>query len=754
MDNNIDDMSLTTSVETESAKKKGEKTKSEKKKPKVLNKTKGHNPDKETARPSKAKTPKKPKSPKKTKSETGKSTKHLDFGFKNWKIRNKVLIGFIVVILAVVYVTISANNFISMIADNYIPVIEAQSQLNAEVESMNATQRDFLLIDRTNEEFFKTASALAEGAFSETERTLAFKTHYDKTLEIISTLTASELVNEDQAIMAEIEALNTELENYKVNFEGMHLSIQKRGYDRFGVVGQIDNMRKQLKTKLSAMPQDSNLDKAIANLDIAHVNYLYTQEARYMNQIKDQLGYPNTQVMLGDFTDKYKEEYKAISDGYMASFTELVALDDTIGRTESEGYFLAISDSGKMVEEISGRVNTLLKTKLTTAIDKLVGQLFFIVGIIAVLALLFAVVLANVISKPLRNVNVMLKDISEGEGDLTKQLNIHTKEELGTLASLFNQFVSKIREVVVKVKGSATTLTSYTDEIHDAIEQANDSIEQINVEVQSMIDGLQNNASVVQEATASIQELSSSAQMISKEAGLVEQDSEQVLSASKQGVEKLSKVVISIDQVKASSESMAQMIDTLRASSDEIVGIVSIINAIAEQTSLLALNASIEAARAGEHGRGFSVVAEEVRKLADQSKGSAFKINEIIHQIATDIEGASQTMVKEKTLVEKSVSEAHDTNVSFNEILTLIEGINHKIANISQGANQQSQISEEMAKAIDELSFIMQGNVSSSERIGSNIENQVATFEEIAASITELKHMAGVLETETNRFKV
>jgi methyl-accepting chemotaxis protein len=111
-------------------------------------------------------------------------------------------------------------------------------------------------------------------------------------------------------------------------------------------------------------------------------------------------------------------------------------------------------------------------------------------------------------------------------------------------------------------------------------------------------------------------------------------------------------------------------------------------------------------------------------------------------------------MVKEKTLVEKSVSEAHDTNVSFNEILTLIEGINHKIANISQGANQQSQISEEMAKAIDELSFIMQGNVSSSERIGSNIENQVATFEEIAASITELKHMAGILETETNRFKV
>lgn len=348
----------------------------------------------------------------------------------------------------------------------------------------------------------------------------------------------------------------------------------------------------------------------------------------------------------------------------------------------------------------------------------------------------------------------MLKDISEGEGDLTKILEVQTKEEMGLLASLFNQFVGKIREVVVKVKNSSGTLSNYTDEIHSAIEQANDSIEQINVEVQSMIDGLQNNASVVEETTASIQELSSSAQMISKEADLVKQDSEQVLAASRQGVDKLGRVVDSIEQVKVSSESMADVIDTLRASSNEIVDIVNIINAIAEQTSLLALNASIEAARAGEHGRGFSVVAEEVRKLAEQSKGSAFKINDIILQISSDIQGASSTMNKEKSLVDRSVAEAHDTSVSFSKILSLIEGINHKISNISQGAVQQSQISEEMAKAIDELSHIMLENVSSSERIGENIENQVATFEEIAASISELKNMAGILEAETGRFKV
>lgn len=686
--------------------------------------------------------------------QTKRALRTFDFGFKHLKIRNKVLIGFIAIILTLFYVTFSANRFISLIAYTYMPVIESQSQLEATVQAMNATQRDFLLIDRTNEELFKAASTLSDDALSPTERTDAFDAYYASALSTLANLMENTLIKNDTNLMSEMAQLKSALEAYKSNFDGMHLSIQKRGYDRYGVVGEIDTMRKQLKTKLSTMPQDSNLDKAIANLDIAHVNYLYTQHVRYHSQIKDQLGYPNTQVMLGDFTQSFKDEYKAISDGYMAAFTELVSLDDAIGRNPSEGYFAAITESSVQVEEISKRLNDNIKVKMNDAIKRLIGQLFLIVGIITFIAVSFAIVLSTLISKPLNNLNTMLKDISEGEGDLTKILEIQTKEEMGLLASLFNQFVGKIREVVIKVKDSSSTLLNYTDEIHSAIEQANDSIEQINVEVQSMIDGLQNNASVVEETTASIQELSSSAHMISKEAESVQQDSEQVLSASKQGVEKLNQVVGSIEQVKRSSESMAGVIETLKASSEEIVDIVNIINAIAEQTSLLALNASIEAARAGEHGRGFSVVAEEVRKLAEQSKGSAFKINDIIHQISTDIQGASTTMNNEKILVERSVSEAHDTNVSFGRILALIEGIDHKIVNISQGATQQSQISEEMAKAIDELSHIMQGNVSSSERIGANIENQVATFEEIAASISELKNMAGILESETGRFKV
>lgn len=678
----------------------------------------------------------------------------MKFEFKNWKIRNKIFIGFIVIILSLIFITATAYNFIGRIVKEYIPIIESQTVIASSVQEMNVTQRDFVIIDRSNEEFFKAAQTLQEGQLSPTERSLEFGEHYNNVQKTIEELRKTSLIKNDEDLIDQLYKLEGKLSVYRQTFNEMHLNIQKRGFDEYGLIGEIETLRKLLKNKLVSLPQDDNLVKALANLDIAHINYLYTQEARYQKQIADRLGYPNTQVALGDYTQKFKDEYREIATGYTDRFLELVEIDNVIGRNESEGLFAKIGALSAEATDMADIFNDSIKQRLEEQIAGTMMMLLLTVAIITLIAIGFAVILSSIISKPLTNVNKMLSDISDGEGDLTKELNINTREEIGTLAKLFNQFVMKIRNVVIQVKASAASLTNYTDEIHEAIEQANESIEQVNFEVRNMVDGLQNSASVVEQTTAGIEELSSSAQMISKEADAVASDSKQVLSASKNGVEKLSKVVNSIGQVKNSTESMANVIGALKLSSEEIVGIVNMINAIAEQTSLLALNASIEAARAGEHGRGFSVVAEEVRKLAEQSKGSAFKINDIITQISKDIKGASETMIKEQTLVDISVSEANDTSVSFNQILSLIEAIAVKMTNISHGAHQQSMISEEMAKAIDELSHVMQGNVASSERIGESVESQVATFEEIAASITELKNMAGLLETETNRFKV
>lgn len=708
---------------------------------------------KEKVKKEKGKQEKPQKNTKKKIKKNRKSPKFFSI-FSNMKIRTKIFAGFLVVILALIYITFNSYQFIGNIVSEYIPLIQAQNTIGEAVQSMNVAQRDFIIIDRTNEDFFKEASELAEGQLYQSERTLSFKSEFDQVMETLDQVRESSLVDGSEDLKSQLNQLDEKISAYRTAFDEMHLNIQKRGFASYGLIGEIETLKKQLGIKLAALPQDSNLDKAIANLDLAHINYLYTQQERFQKQIADRLGYPNTQVALGNYSQSYKDEYREIATGYTDAFAALVELDKYIGRNETEGLFLTLKTLSEEVSTMTNTFSESISENLQDEIARLLVGLLITVGIIAAAAIAFALIIANVISKPITDVNVMLKDISEGEGDLTKELQVNTKEEIGTLAKLFNQFVSKIRAVVSNVKDSATSLSNYTEEIHNAIEQANDSIEVVNYEVRSMVDGLQNSASVVEQTTASIQELSSSASMISKEADTVVVDSKEMLNASKAGVNKLVDVVGSIGQVKVSSESMANVIGALKLSSDEIVGIVNMINAIADQTSLLALNASIEAARAGEHGRGFSVVAEEVRKLAEQSKDSAFKINDIITQISTDINGASETMLKEQALVNDSVAQANETSDNFKQILSLIEGITNRMSKISEGANQQSIISEEMAKAIDNLSHVMQDNVRSSERIGENVESQVATFEEIAASISELKNMANVLESETNRFKI
>ncbi len=378
-----------------------------------------------------------------------------------------------------------------------------------------------------------------------------------------------------------------------------------------------------------------------------------------------------------------------------------------------------------------------------------------ILGLISIIIVLIVIYfIANSIVRPIQRTTDMLKDIAQGEGDLTKRIEVYTDDEIGELSKYFNLFIEKIQNLVERVKDNADTLSESSNQISLGMEQANQGIEEIASGISNVSHSSQNNASVVEEATASIEELSSSTEIVSKESEYAFKSSQFILEAATLGGKNILEVVETNNKVKKSTNEVYDVIKDLKNTSDKIGEIVSIITKISEQTNLLALNAAIEAARAGEHGKGFAVVAEEVRKLAEESKESASAISSLIYEIQNKSNSANQAITEGQDLVEMSVEKSNHTSEQFKSILESIKEMNEKIEMISHSSIQQAQIAEEMAKAMDEISSSTQENASSTQQMNGVIEEQVSSFEEIGSSMEALSSMAMKLKNQTDQFKV
>jgi len=339
-------------------------------------------------------------------------------------------------------------------------------------------------------------------------------------------------------------------------------------------------------------------------------------------------------------------------------------------------------------------------------------------------------------------------------GDMTVKGNYESKDEVGRLTGAFNQMIEGLRELIRTIQENALSLSSSSVQLSAITEQTNEATQQITASIEDMSNGTENQMNSAKESSTSMEEMATGVSRIAESASVVSESTMDASMEAKQGNIAVNKVVEQMSAIQITVGKSAEIVHKLGERSKEIEEIISVITGIAEQTNLLALNAAIEAARAGEHGRGFAVVADEVRKLAEQSRMSASQIKTLVEVIQDDTNGAVQSMVTGSKEVQAGMQVVNEAGEAFSRIIQAIELVNDQVQEVSAVSEQMAAGSEQLSASIGGVAQIAQNSFSSAQEITSASQEQMATIEEISASADSLSTMAEELQLLTANFKL
>lgn len=410
-----------------------------------------------------------------------------------------------------------------------------------------------------------------------------------------------------------------------------------------------------------------------------------------------------------DVFDSYKDGVPHLStqrDGY--HFVVTIPLKDFSGK--SIGRLLFFKDAQHLVDAKKAATYKLI-------------TIMIVIGLI-LCGLIY--VLLNVSLKPLHAFSAIMSDLSKGGGDLTVHVKSKNNDEVGHMANYFNDFIINLRDIIVQVKDNSESVASGNTQLMATTDEFSATFNEQSEQVNSI-------------ATISDEISMEAGQII---ASLDENNSNVTLATDKAsgGKQKLNIVIEDIQQLQGEMSTLDGTVNSLEEFTGSITNIISVINDIADQTNLLALNAAIEAARAGEHGRGFAVVADEVRKLAERTVNSTTEVESLIKELTAKATMVKDNMTNAKESVNREIDLIGETNILFGELEEAITSVNQSNSIISEAINRQV---EQIQVVTDNITSVSTG-----------IEESSQTTNEISRTVNGLQDVAEQLSLLVNQFKV
>lgn len=452
------------------------------------------------------------------------------------------------------------------------------------------------------------------------------------------------------------------------------------------------------------------------------------------------------------------KENQALYNDYVSEVIDYVDSDET-DKAYNVLFEFAVPTNRTILETITEMVDfqkeQMHKTsEETTATASLSEKLLIIISVIGVLlASILGIFITLSITRPLRRLTMAANVIADG--DLREEdIQVKTKDEIGELATAFNAMKANLAELISNVSLNVSSTTAASEQLASSTDEVSAASADIAKRVETVAEGGSHAAAIGNDCAIAMDETAQGVSRIAEAAQVLNSHAMDMHTIAGEGGNTLQTAEQQMAVIQQSSHETREKIKQLSRQSAEIENITKVITDITDQTNLLALNAAIEAARAGEHGKGFAVVADEVRKLAEQSKNSASQIASLTSTIQVDTREVEESVNTTVHNVDQGVVYLQNAQVSFNHIVDSISEMTAQIQEVSASSEQISASTEEVAASITEMAHAANGAAEEVGIVQSAVEEQTATMQEINIVAQSLSEGAVGVQEQINQFKV
>lgn len=608
--------------------------------------------------------------------------------FLNMSVRKKLLSGFAIVLIILLGISLLSFLALNSLNERFSLLLKVKT-ISLMVSDARQQEKNFML--RNDESYLVAADKLIEDSLEIADSAIsAFNTDESRALM--------------QTLRQQAQNYQQELKNYATlgrTSQRQQQQLEQSAVEALRVFNQLEqDFRRQATEAIASQAEQSGIDAlqysqlssnaASSLLEARRLERIYissrdTKDYQALQLQLTQLDQLITQLMESgnnaEFTSQLTDATNRLAQ-YRAEFTQFRQVSEQASSSEQQ----LTEQARSVVNEAENSLERQLE-QLQIEDQQLKLTLLFSSIFALVFGLLAAVIITRAIVNPLQQVVNLANSIADG--DLTANISSDRQDELGKMITAMQRMTVSLRHLIQKLSSGIAQLASSTEEMAVISQQTSAGVSQQKIETEQVATAMNEMTATVQDVARSAEDASDAATLSAEQAEL----SNRILDKTMTGIKRLAK------DVNQSATSIAE----LKEEASSIGAILDVITSITDQTNLLALNAAIEAARAGEAGRGFSVVADEVRQLANRAQKSTTEIAEVIKRLQQKTDSAVISMAENTTLANEVFESTDDATDAIENIIANIRNIQMMNQQIAAAALQQSTVAEEINRSLTNI---------------------------------------------------